>query len=61
MGEIGASEAPATITSASPSAISSAAWPTESRPDVQPVETVATGPSAPVSQATSAAIELGTK
>jgi hypothetical protein len=61
IGEMGASVAPATTTSAEPSAISSTACPTESIPEVHPVDTVATGPSAPRSQATSAARELGTK
>ena len=61
IGEIGASVAPAIITSALPSRISSTAWPTESSPEVHPVETTAAGPSAPTAQATSAANELGTK
>lgn len=61
IGVTGASEAPATITSALPSRMSSAAWPSESRPEVQPVETTATGPCAPTSRATSAAMELGTR
>jgi hypothetical protein len=49
------------MTSALPSRISSTAWPSESRPEVQPVDTMDTGPWAPVRQATSAAMELGTK
>jgi hypothetical protein len=61
IGEIGASEDPATITSAEPSRTSSAAWPTESMPEVHPVDTTVPGPSAPTAQATSAAKELGTK
>ena len=60
IGEIGASVAPATITSAVPSRIRSTACPTESRPEVQPVEIRLTGPSAQTPQATSAASELGT-
>lgn len=61
IGEIGASVAPAIITSALPSRISSTACPTESRPEVHPVDTIDTGPCACVRQATSAAMELGTK
>ena len=51
IGEIGASVAPAIIMSAVPSRMSSTAWPSESRPEVQPVETTAAGPSAPAAQA----------
>ncbi len=61
IGEIGASVAPVTITSALPSRIRSTACPTESRPEVQPVDTSDTGPWAPTAPATSAAMELGTK
>src|SRR3954463_16411032 len=61
IGEIGASLPPVTTTSAVPSWISSAAYPTASMPDVHPVEITAAGPSAPVSVATAAAIELGRK
>jgi hypothetical protein len=46
--------------SALPSWIHWAAWPTESRPDVQPLDTSVTGPSAPTVQATSAGMMLGT-
>lgn len=60
MGEMGASVAPAITTSAEPSSMSCTACPIESRPEVQPVETRATGPSAPVSQATSTASVDGT-
>ena len=59
IGEIGASVAPAIMTSAVPSRISSTAWPSESSPEVQPVETTAAGPSAPAVQATSAAMRAG--
>lgn len=61
MGEIGASVAPASMTSALPSRISSAAYPIASRPEVQPLGTSDTGPWAPAVRATSAASELGTK
>ncbi|CAM5403047.1 hypothetical protein STENM223S_05203 [Streptomyces tendae] len=60
IGEIGASVAPARATSAEPSSISWTACPMESRPEVQPVDTRATGPSAPTSWATSAASVEGT-
>lgn len=60
MGEMGASVEPATMTSAEPSRIRETACPTESRPEVQPVETTVTGPCAPTSHATSAEMELGT-
>nr|BFE73892.1 hypothetical protein GCM10020092_071930 [Actinoplanes digitatis] len=61
IGEIGASEEPAIMTSTAPSRISSTAYPTESMPEVQPVETTVLGPSAPTAHATSAANELGTR
>src|SRR3954471_25023922 len=61
IGEIAASEAPAITTSALPSATSSAACAITSMPDVQPVDTIPTGPSAPVRQAISAAIDDGRK
>src|SRR5690606_40424470 len=61
IGEIGASEAPATITSTAPSRMSSTACATASIPEVHPVETTAAGPSAPTCHATSAATELGTR
>lgn len=61
IGEIGASEAPAIITSTEPSRMSSAACPSESRPEVHPVEMTAAGPCARASRATSAASELGTR
>ena len=60
IGEIGASAAPAIITSATPSSMSWAAWPTASSPDVQPVDIVITEPPAPCRVATSAANVLGT-
>jgi hypothetical protein len=60
IGEIGASVAPATTTSAEPSRTSCTPCPTESSPAVQPVEISATGPSAPQVQATSTASVLGT-
>jgi hypothetical protein len=59
IGEIGASLPPAMTTSAAPSSSSCAAYPTASRPDVQPVDTTATGPSAAHAHATSAAMLLG--
>ena len=59
IGEIGASVAPAITTSARPSSMSSAPSATASSPDVHPVEITLAGPSAPQSQATSAAIVLG--
>lgn len=61
IGEMGASVAPAIMTSAVPSRMSSTAWPRESRPEVHPVDTTAAGPSAPAALPTSAASELGTK
>lgn len=61
IGVIGVSAAPANITSALPSSIARTALPTESRPEVQPVETIVTGPSAPTAQATSAGMTLGTR
>lgn len=61
IGEMGASVAPAIMTSAVPSRMSSTAWPSESRPEVHPVDTTAAGPSAPAALPTSAASELGTK
>ncbi len=61
IGEMGASVAPATTTSAEPSWMSPAACPIASSPEVHPVETSATGPSAPTAQATSTAIVLGTR
>jgi hypothetical protein len=60
MGDSGASVAPAITTSAEFSSMSIAPCPTASRPDVQPVEISAAGPSAPASQATSTASVLGT-
>jgi hypothetical protein len=61
IGVIGVSDAPASMTSALPSRISCRAWATESMPDVQPLDTMATGPSAPTIHATSAGITLGTR
>lgn len=61
IGEIGASDEPVIMTSAEPSRSSSTACPTESIPDVQPVETTVLGPCAPTAHATSAAKELGTR
>ena len=61
IGEMGASAAPASTTPAAPSSTSRTACPTASSPDVHPVETSPTGPSAPYRQATSLAMELGTK
>ena len=61
MGEIGASVAPATTTSAEPSRMRSLAWPSASRPDVHPVDTTAVGPSAPTAHAVCAASDAGTK
>ncbi|CAM5244278.1 hypothetical protein SVIOM74S_00383 [Streptomyces violarus] len=58
---MGASTPPATMASTVPSRMSSQAYPMESIPEVHPAETMFTGPSAPASQATSAARELGTK
>ena len=59
-GEIGESAAPASTTSASPSAMSWWAYPMASMPEVQPVETTCAGPCSPCRQATSAARLLGT-
>ncbi len=50
MGEIGASLAPVSMTSTSPSRTASNAYPTASTPPTQPVETVAQGPRAPSSE-----------
>lgn len=61
IGAIGASVAPAIIMSTDPSRMRSQACPTASMPEVHPADTTALGPSAPAAQATSAAIELGTK
>src|SRR5437764_2773337 len=61
IGEIGASVDPAIMMSADRSRISSTAYPTESSPDVQPVDTTVAGPSAPTAWATSTANELGTR
>ncbi|GAA2903628.1 hypothetical protein GCM10010524_39390 [Streptomyces mexicanus] len=61
IGEMAASEAPLIITSAAPSMIRSAAWPSTSMPEVQPVEMTPTGPCASASQASSAAMEEGAK
>jgi len=60
IGVTGASVAPVITTSALPSQMSWLAWPTASRPEVQPVETTVAGPSAWLAQATSTAIELET-
>src|SRR5689334_11496117 len=59
IGEIGESEAPAIQTSALPSSTVWRAYPTASSPEVQPVETVCTGPRAPKRSATIDASVLG--
>lgn len=61
IGVIGVSDAPASMTSALPSRITWQAWPTESMPEVQPLETIVTGPSAATVHATSAGIALGAR
>src|SRR2546423_8165721 len=57
---MGDSVPPASITSASPSAMSCAAYPIASMPDVQPVEMTVAGPCAPNLIATSVATADGT-
>lgn len=59
IGDIGESDAPVMQTSARPSSMVWKAYPTASSPEVQPVETVCTGPCAPNCAATTEASVLG--